>query len=482
MARFDRYLLAQLLQLFGLSALVLILVYWVNRAVSLFDRIIADGQGLGTFLELSLLALPPLIGIVVPIAAIVAAIYVTNRLTVESELTVVQATGFSPWRLARPVAVFGLIVAALTAVLGNVLIPLAASRLAERQAAIAQTATARLLREGQFLSPTDGITVYIRDITPEGEIQDVFLSDSRDADTHVVYTAARAFIVRSEVGPQLVMVDGMAQTLRTRDGTLGVTSFQDFAYDISEMLPPPRQNRRSAREVPVWELLAGSGALAAETGMTPSALAAEGHERISDVALGFVGALLGFSALLVGGFSRFGVWRQILLAIGLVIVVKAIESVVAGAVASAPRPLAIAVPAGRDGRGDGPGAARHRGSSGPVSPPAVGRGMILQRYFAKRYLSAFLGTLGVLFAIVLFVDLIDQARRFGGAGAGFAHHRPAVGAEPATAVVPDPAAGRDRRDADAFSGARPLVRTGGDPRRRPLGAARAGRAGRGRRC
>ena len=63
------------------------------------------------FLELTLLTLPNIIRIVLPLSAFVASVYVTNRLTSDSEMVVVQATGFSPFRLARPVLVFGLIVA-----------------------------------------------------------------------------------------------------------------------------------------------------------------------------------------------------------------------------------------------------------------------------------------------------------------------------------------------------------------------------------
>ena len=44
MARFDRYMLSQLLVLFGFFALILISIYWINSAVRLFDRLIADGQ------------------------------------------------------------------------------------------------------------------------------------------------------------------------------------------------------------------------------------------------------------------------------------------------------------------------------------------------------------------------------------------------------------------------------------------------------
>ena len=67
--RFDRYLLSQLLMLFGFFALVLVLVYWVNRAVVLFDQLIANGQSAAVFLEITILTLPNVIRIDLPIAA-----------------------------------------------------------------------------------------------------------------------------------------------------------------------------------------------------------------------------------------------------------------------------------------------------------------------------------------------------------------------------------------------------------------------------
>ena len=49
-----------------------------------------------------------------------------------------------------------------------------------------------------------------------------------------------------------------------------------------------------------------------------------------------IAALLGFSALIVGGFSRFGVWRQIVMAVFLIIVIKALETVGLNAARSNP--------------------------------------------------------------------------------------------------------------------------------------------------
>ncbi|MEZ5715914.1 MAG: LptF/LptG family permease [Paracoccaceae bacterium] len=60
-----------------------------------------------------------------PVAAFAASVYVTNRrLSSESGAkAVMQATGFSPWRLARPVFCSGLIVAAMMTALTHFLVP-----------------------------------------------------------------------------------------------------------------------------------------------------------------------------------------------------------------------------------------------------------------------------------------------------------------------------------------------------------------------
>ena len=331
-ARIDRYMLSQFMVFFGFFSLVLILVYWINRAVVLFDQLIADGQSATVFLEFTALSLPSIIRIVLPLSAFAASLYVTNRMASESELTVVQATGYSAFRLARPALYFGLIVTGLMLILTHVLVPVSQRQLNVRQAEIAQNATARLLREGQFLTPTDSITFYIREITPAGELRDIFLSDSTDPDQNVVYTATQAFLVRTDSGPQLVMVDGMTQTLNLASSQLVTTSFDDLAYDIGAMIRVPDVTRRSAKELFTPELLFPTAATMAETGSTAGALIVAGHDRMAQALQATVAALLGFSTLMIGGFSRFGVWKQVVAALFLIIFVKMCETLVAGTV------------------------------------------------------------------------------------------------------------------------------------------------------
>lgn len=330
MARFDRYLLSQLLALFGFFSLVLVAVYWVNRAVGLFDQLIGDGQSALVFLEFSMLTLPNVIRLVLPISAFAAAVYVANRLTQESELVVMQATGFSAFRLARPVLYFGLIVTAMMLLLMHVLVPASRTALADRSAEISQNVTARFLKDGQFLHPGDGITLYIREVAATGELLDLFLADDRKAETRATYTARRALFVRADTGPKLLMFDGMVQVLTTETQSLTITRFGDFTYDLSGLIAAQTRSARSAAEASTVELLEASAALMMETQETRAALVFAAHDRLAQPFLAAAAALIGFASLLLGAFSRFGLWRQVLIAVGLLIVVQAISTVATG--------------------------------------------------------------------------------------------------------------------------------------------------------
>lgn len=325
MAKFDRYMLSQLLVLFGFFALVLVAIFWINRAVVLFDRLIADGQNSLVFLEFTALGLPALIATVLPIATFAAAVYVTNRMTTDSELTVLQATGSGPFRLARPVLAFGLCVALALTILSNFLVPLAQAQLKQREQEIAQNVTARLLTEGTFLHPTKQVTFYTRLIDEDGVLRDVFVSDRRNPDQGIIYTAAEAYLLRNGDATTLIMVDGLAQRLE-RDGLrLATAKFADFSFDISALVRSDTAQTVNIRNTTTPALLANWNDIIAQSGHSAGALTEELHSRIASPLFCVIAALIGFSTLLIGGFSRFGVWREIVLSFGLLIVLDGVR-------------------------------------------------------------------------------------------------------------------------------------------------------------
>ena len=63
------------------------------------------------------------------------------------------------------------------------------------------------------------------------------------------------------------------------------------------------------------------------SGETRAAFLYDAHFRTAQPFLAVASALIGFSALLMGTFSRFGLWRQVGLAVVLLVLVQGVASV-----------------------------------------------------------------------------------------------------------------------------------------------------------
>lgn len=327
MSRFDRYLLSQLLAVFGFFALVLVSVYWVNRAVGLFDRLIADGQSSLVFIEFSLLALPNVIRLVLPIAAFAAAVYVTNRMMRESELVTMQATGSSAFRLARPVLAFGLVVTVLHLLLMNVLVPKSDALLREREAQVSNDVTARYLKVGEFMHPSPGVTLFIGEMSDDGQLRNVFLFDDRDTVSSNTYTAMRALLAPGETGPVLLMFDGMIQSIARADGRLSVTRYADYSFDLLSLIEEEGSAMRVVETATTPEILATPPADWPRTFHTSyEYVLQELHSRLAQPFLSAAAAMVGFAALQLGAFSRFGLTRQILVAVLVLILLQLVNT------------------------------------------------------------------------------------------------------------------------------------------------------------
>lgn len=338
MTRFDGYVLRQMLAAFGFFTLVLVGVFWISRSVSLFDKLIGGGQSAMVFLEFTALALPTLIRTVMPMAAFGAAVYVTNRLTRESELTVMQAIGSGPVRLARPVLWFGLAVGAMMGIITTVARPASLHQLELREAEVARDVTAQLLNEGNFMHPIKGVTFYIGRIDYDGTLNDVFLSDRRDPAQSVTYVGAQAFLVRSEGGgANLVMLDGMALRHDSQSNLLSTALFQDLSYDISGFVREDANRVTDIRALPTWQLMTAGAPMQASGNYTHGQIVAELHERFAWIAICIAVSLVGFAALMMGGYSRFGLWPQVATAFVVLILLEGMRGAVSPLVVSSPQ-------------------------------------------------------------------------------------------------------------------------------------------------
>ncbi len=129
---------------------------------------------------------------------------------------------------------------------------------------------------------------------------------------------------------------GLAQRLDTENLTLSTTVFQDFSYDISNMVKTDESRPRNIRAIPTGELLTGQAAIVEKENYSEGQLVEELHQRFARAAICVAVALIGFSTLMLGTFSRFGVWRQAGIAFLLLILLEGLRGVVSEPVLAAP--------------------------------------------------------------------------------------------------------------------------------------------------
>ena len=117
MIQIERYLFRTAATTFLSGLVVLTGVVWVTQALRQIDLITSKGQTILIFLMMTGLALPSMVAIIAPVALFAGVLYTLNKLNGDSELVVMSASGVSPVRLLRPLALLSGLVFAVVAML-----------------------------------------------------------------------------------------------------------------------------------------------------------------------------------------------------------------------------------------------------------------------------------------------------------------------------------------------------------------------------
>jgi lipopolysaccharide export system permease protein len=271
-----------------------------------------EGQSASVFVKITLLGVPSLISMVLPIAIFVATLAALNRLHTEQEIVVCFAGGMSRWRVISPairLACFG----ALIALVINLWIqPLCARQMREELMKIRTDLVSTLVQEGQFTQPSKGLTVYAREVHPHGRLVSLFVDQEKPDGDSTTFTAKEGQIAQRGGAPVLIMRHGSSQSL-TREGTLNFLAFDEYVFDLTPFVPPPEIVHYKTSDRYLHELFYPDFGEAWERANAPK-LYAEGHSRLSSPLYCITMACLALAAVLGGSFSRLGYGRRIIIA------------------------------------------------------------------------------------------------------------------------------------------------------------------------
>lgn len=315
----NRYLFRQLAAPVIVAVGALTLVAILGQSLGQLDLIVERGQSAWTVAKVTLLALPQVVTLILPIGVLVGALLALNRLHSEHEIVVCYAGGMSRWRVVDPALRLAVIVA-LAALVSNLFIQPAAMREMRREIHNVRADLATILvREGQFVQGAPNLTIYAQRVDQNGVMRNLFIHIERP-DGATLYDAAQGRITNLDGRPAMILSEGSSSEF-AGSGVLNYLSFDEYVFDLSPYAvePDPLHFKESDR----WltELFFPDPTNEWERGNWRKLLA-EGHARLASPLYVIAFMAVALAAVIGGSFSRTGYGRRIAIAAAIAIAVR----------------------------------------------------------------------------------------------------------------------------------------------------------------
>ena len=309
MALLQRYFWTQALYPLLLSLAALAALALLTQSLQTLDLIVENRQSGLTFLYITILALPQLISIIMPLAVFMSALYALNRLNMDSEMIVAKASGFSPWQISSPALRLGMYALIAHLIISLFIQPFAFSQMRGEILKVRTDIASQMVRAGEFVTPTIGLTVFAREISSDGGMKDVIIYDTRDDSGATTHTAKTGYLARSDESASLVLKDGSLQQI-LKDGSIELVAFDDYQLDLSDVMAMDSVLRRKPSDLYLHELLRPDQRVYA-TRKHRRELKAEGHNRLATPIYNLALIMLALCFMIRGEHKRMGYGRKI---------------------------------------------------------------------------------------------------------------------------------------------------------------------------
>ena len=258
MGSIDRYIFRTTLASFALVLVSLTGVIWITQALRGIDLMTSQGQTIVTFLGITSLVIPALVLVIAPIALMIAISHTLNKLATNSEIIVMNAAGFSPFRLFRPFFFATCVVATLVIFIAAFLAPDGLRRIKQWDAEITADVLTNILQPGRFAQLDQNLTIRIRERQPGGVLAGIFVDDRRDPKERVTIIADHGTVIKNEGGSYLVLEDGNLERFEAGKRDPALVAFARYAFDMSKFSNRGRDVALGIRERYLWELVSPS--------------------------------------------------------------------------------------------------------------------------------------------------------------------------------------------------------------------------------
>jgi lipopolysaccharide export system permease protein len=316
--RLSRYLFSEVS--FSTVALLLVLLssLWLVHSLKFIELILRSRESFGTFFKLSLLALPDLITILLPITILIAVIAVYVRLKADNELVVMSACGYSQWALARPALVVALLGTGLVYFINIFVLHSSFREMRDVEHRLRNALPNIMVQQGVFNS-FGNLTIYVQRKRGQHHLEGVMAYVQKpDEDPYTVIAREGNFFIKHGK-PTLMLRDGNRQ-IKSKDGVLSIIYFEETVLDLSEPVRETIERPKKPYELSFRELVYGTRGTADPENR--QRLVTEALQRLLTPWYCVAFVAIALAIFFAGEFRRTGYARPIIYIVGCTLLVQ----------------------------------------------------------------------------------------------------------------------------------------------------------------
>jgi len=272
----DRYVAREVVSHAALGLTVFTFVFFVPQLVRLMELIVRHSSSIWTVALLFLCTLPPVLGFTLPMAVLVGVLIGLGRLSADSEIVALHASGVSLRRLLLPIGVVALAAAIATLLTTFWLSPASLRTVRRLEGQLLSSQASFSVQPRVFDERFPHFVLYVQDVEAAAiHWRGVFLASTGDAglvtahsgngsQQSTITTAQDALILTGPSKGQVELHLGSGSTHEYDPhypDQYNVTTFgeTDMPVDVSGVAISQRAGALSAAEQPVEDLLANRG-------------------------------------------------------------------------------------------------------------------------------------------------------------------------------------------------------------------------------
>ena len=221
------------------------------QIMSMMKFLINYGINFSSFIYMTSLMIPFIISIIIPFVVFISVIFIYNKMISENEVTVMAASGLSPWQIAKPAIKFAAIVAIAHLILNIWFVPISQAKFYSTQWNLRYGLAHLKLQESAFTKLANGLVVYVDNVSGQ-DLNQVMLSDMRDKKNQMLIFAERGKLVTTIHGLTMVTDNGSLQMSGKNGFTTG--TFDNLDMDLN-LIDNDVDDAFRVRRIPTFSLI-----------------------------------------------------------------------------------------------------------------------------------------------------------------------------------------------------------------------------------